>query len=112
MPVLQTVVDRLCAGCTFFPLSFSLTTLIGMTNSWPWIWVPLSSVAPATRMPTALPSASRTGPPELPGLAGAWVWKMGVPALLAFLADSGPSATVGCTVESSDRPEANVDAYG
>ena len=63
-------------------------------------------------MPITFPLSFRTGPPELPGLAGACVWKIGVPASFFFFAVSGPSVTVGVSVDSLDRPARKVEAMG
>jgi len=39
--------------------------------------IELDSVIPLVTTPTARPCRSTTGPPELPGLIGIWVWKTG-----------------------------------
>ena len=74
--------------------------------------MPSSATADATRMPTTLPASSSTGPPELPGLAGAWVWNTGIPVSVFLMAVSGPSVMVGWTWESADMPEEKVEAAG
>ena len=51
-----------------------MTRSIGTANPTPELWSALPSVAIWSAMPTTLPSASSTGPPELPGFIAASVW--------------------------------------
>ena len=55
---------------------------IGIANP-----IPLLLLAIAVLMPTTLPSASSSGPPELPGLIAASVW-------IRLVSDSLPSVVI------------------
>src|SRR4051794_20821518 len=91
--------------------TYSITVLEGTTKenpetSWPLTVSPRNVSRPITSL-----ASFKTGPPELPWVAGVLVWRIGAPLDACFLAEILPSLIVASNADLLlSKPELNVSA--
>ena len=83
---------RSASGSTFASLTSSCSVADATRKLKPWTSLSLPNVA----RPTTLPCMSIAGPPELPCVIGALIWRICSPLVACLSDEIAPSVTVAC----------------